>query len=148
MGEIIDVTFNFQALRDVAFKAVEKFNNAFDEFCDKKTLWEIAQKSLDLDAAPQFFKDFYSQCVNDNGEAFHEAKKRAQEDVKKQLIEALGELRVQVKQLEEVIDMVVVMMQARVSYIESTHSQDELYGNYKLREERNNLNKEIKYFYS
>ena len=143
MGEIIDITFNFQALREAAFKAVENFNNAFDVFCDKKSLWEVAQKHIDLETAPQFFKEFYSQFINDDGEAFRVAKNRAREDIKKQLIESLGELRVQAKRFELTINQVVAMMQARVSYIESTHSQDELYGNYKLREERNGLNKEI-----
>ena len=146
MDEIKDITFNFKLLKEMAFKAVENFNNAFDSVCDKKALYDRIQKPFELNNAPDFFKEFYVAYINDNGEAFHAAKQKAFVMLKSDLIEALAKLRVEEKCFKNTIDVVTSFLQARVDFIESTHSQDELYANYRLREERNNLKKEIKQY--
>ena len=143
--EIVDVTFNFELYEELVLKAMKKFNESLDRVVEIKEIWDESAKLSELNNTEVGFKVFYKTAIGDDGGDFYKtAYKKAREDVKHRIIELVGDFKVAAKKLDEVIDSLNLLMSARVKYIESTNTQDELYGNYKLRTERNDLNRKIK----
>jgi len=146
MENIVDVTFNFELLREAVKKSIDKYNKAYDIVVELKTVWKVSDNLSEIDKTDAYFKEFYKGLINDDGEAYKVAYDLARKDIKNLVVAAIGDLKVATKNMETSIDLLTRLMKARVDYIESTHTQDELYGNYKLREERNSLNKEVKQY--
>lgn len=144
--EIIDVTYNFEMYEDLALKALGKFNEALDKVVELKEVWEQSKELKDITKTDPWFQNLYHQVVDsdDNGKAYEYAYNKAKQDIMDLVVNALGDFKVATKKLENAINYIVAVMRSRVEYVESSRTQDELYGNYKIRTERNDLNRKIK----
>ena len=123
---------------------LKKFNACADNLYELKEVWDCSGKLDEIDKVEPGFQAFYRSLYDDAGEAYKEAYQKAREDIKSMIIKTLGDFKVLTKQMKNSFDMYIVLMQARVEYIESNNTQDSLYGNYKLRTEWNNLKRNIK----
>ena len=59
-------------------------------------------------------------------------------------INLLSKLKVNVKNMTTIFQTLKTLMKMRVSYLEQKYSQDELYANYKIRTEKQDLDRKIK----
>jgi len=126
MDNIIDVTFNFEAYEDVALNRVKKFNEAADQVADIKEIYEELKVKMQEDSVfAEISKLFGGKLVAD-------------------IVDAIACLEVQAKLLKHSFEFLIKIMRARVNYIVDKYSQDEIYGNFKLRTEMQTLNKKIK----
>ena len=144
MDNIVDITYNFELCEDLALKTMKDFNMSMDKVLEIRDLWEESAKLQDLENTQSWFKKIYEEQIGDDGDVYKLAYERARNDVKKIVIDSLADLKLKTKRMENVFSGLIALMMSRVQFIESSRTQDELYGNYKLRTERNDLNKKIK----
>ena len=144
MSNIVDVTFNFEYFEDLALNSVKNFNNAVDKASEAKELWESALKFENIENVEPWLQTFYKNVIHDDGSMYQQSYNRTKEMVKAIVIEVLSDLKLKTKKLKSIFSVLIESMRSRVLYLEDKYSQDELYGNYKLRTEKQDLNRKIK----
>ena len=96
--EIIDVTFNFKLYEDLTLDAIKDFVQAADAMSEMKEFWLVTERLSELDKTDVYFQEYYKKHIaNDNGDLYKKGYEQTRKDIKRQIIEAIGELKVRTK---------------------------------------------------
>lgn len=142
--EIVDITYNFEMYEEIVLNKMKEFNNAVDTVLLVKEVWEGSSRFDNIENVGDWFKNFYQNKIGDNGDVYKIAYEKAREDVKKVLVESLADLNLKKNKMKESFDLLIVLLNSRVAYLEEKYTQDEIYGNYKIRTEVQELKRKIK----
>lgn len=133
MDNITDITFNFELYEDILVELNKKFNESIDEVYSQLALYETIKPCEDLNHMGEPFKNYYDQLVGDDGEEYDKAFNKLNNTIKNDLYKAL----MVVKQLSEnyikTVDFLIGLYSARIEYLTAGKTQDQIYSNYKLR---------------
>lgn len=144
MDNIVDITFNFQMYEDLLKEINKKFEEGINEVYSQLALQDTLKPCKDMDYMGDGFKRYYKESIGDDGEEYKEAFDRLYYTIRVDLYNAIKLVNKLNKNFIKASGFLITMYDARVKYIEHDKTQDEIYANYKIRTEWQDLKNKIK----
>ena len=144
MDNIIDITFNFKMYEDLLKETNTGFCDGISEVYSQLALLDTLKPCKNMNNMGDAFKSFYDNLIGDDGEEFKKSFDRLYYTIRFDLYNAIKVVNRFSKKLVKVSDLLINMYDARIKYIECDKNQNEIYSNYKLRSEWQDLKNNIK----
>lgn len=119
--EIVDINFNYELFEE----NIKEKRSKCDEVCDKlQNLFYLSDELDNFDSET----NFYTQI---------------EDAISEEMMETVENLVKASKELENAINMYIAVMKARINYVETTKTEDQILSDYKTRTERTGLRTSI-----